>query len=88
MNSADGKEFRKLYKQMNKTGAVIDREKFGLLQTQVNDALRKAQLYAERRIQLRDQVEEKTYYNERIKQATKEQDIDEILRLQKEALRL
>ena len=44
---------------MNKTGAVIDREKFGLLQTQVNDALRKAQLYAERRIQLRDQVEEK-----------------------------
>ena len=88
MNSADGKEFSKLYKQMNKTGAVIDREKFGLLQTQVNDALRKAQLYAERRIQLRDQVEEKTYYNERIKQATKEQDIDEILRLQKEALRL
>ena len=88
MKSAEGKEFRKLYKQMNKTGAVIDREKFGLLQTQVNDALRKAQLYAERRIQLRDQVEEKTYYNERIKQATKEQDIDEILRLQKEALRL
>ena len=37
----------------------------------VNDALRRAQLYAERRIQLRDQVEQKTYYNERIKRATK-----------------
>jgi len=88
MNTREGKEYRKLYKAMSKTGAVIDREKLGLLQLKVNDALRRAQLYAERRIQLRDQVEEKTYYNKRIQTATKERDLKEILRLQKEALRL
>ena len=88
MNSKEGREFRRLYKEMNKTGAVIDKDKLGLLQMKVNDALRRAQLYAERRIQLRDQVEEKTYLNKRIEKATKERDIQEILRLQKEALRL
>ena len=88
MNSKEGREFRRLYKEMNKTGAVIDKDKLGLLQTKVNDALRRAQLYAERRILLRDQVEEKTYLNKRIEKATKERDIQEILRLQKEALRL
>ena len=88
MNSREGKEFRKLYKEASKTGANIDREKFGLLQTLVNDALRRAQTYAERRIQLRDQVEQKTYYNDLIEKATLERNIEEILRLQKEALRL
>ena len=79
----EGREFRRLYKEMNKTGAVIDKDKLGLLQMKVNDALRRAQLYAERRILLRDQVEEKTYLNKRIEKATKERDIQEILRLQK-----
>ena len=88
MNSKEGREFRRLYKEMNKTGAVIDKDKLGLLQMKVNDALRRAQLYAERRILLRDQVEEKTYLNKRIEKATKERDIQEILRLQKESLRL
>ena len=88
MNSREGKEFRKLYKEASKTGANIDREKFGLLHTLVNDALRRAQIYAERRIQLRDQVEQKTYYNDLIEKATLERDTKEILRLQKEALRL
>ena len=88
MNSPDGREFRSLYKKAAKSGAVIDRKKFISLQIKVNDALRKAQMYAEKRIQNRGSVQEKTYYNERIKKATERGDIDEILLLQKEAARL
>ena len=88
MNSPDGREFRSLYKKAAKSGAVIDRKKFIFLQNKVNDALRKAQMYAEKRIQNRGSVQEKTYYNERIKKATERGDIDEILLLQKEAARL
>ena len=87
MNSPDGREFRSLYKKAAKSGAVIDRKKFIFLQNKVNDALRKAQMYAEKRIQNRGSVQEKTYYNERIKKATERGDIDEILLLQKEAAR-
>jgi len=85
MNSKQGKAFRKQYKEAK---GNIDREEFGQIHTLINDALRRAQTYAERNIQLRDQVEQKTYYNELIKEATNKQDIDEANRLQKEALRL
>ena len=83
MNSRLGKEFRKAYKEASKTGAEVDRELFTLLHTKINDALRKSQLYAEKRIQLRGQVKKKIVLNDRIEKAHKKGDIDEILRLQK-----
>lgn len=88
MNSREGREFRKAYKKASEQGGDIDRKKFGLLQTRVNDALRKAQSYAEKRIQARGQVKKKVYLNKKIEKATLKADIDRIILLQKEAARL
>ena len=46
-------------------------------------ALRKAQNLAESRIEERGIVQKKQYYNKRIERATREGDIEEIVRLQK-----
>ena len=88
MNSREGREFRKAYKKASEQGGNIDRKKFGLLQRKVNDALRKAQSYAEKRIQARGQVKKKIYLNKKIEKATLKADIDRIILLQKEAARL
>ena len=88
MNSADGKRFRAAYKKAAETGAEIDRKQFILLHQRLREALSDAQSFAIGRISDRSNVEQKQYYNAKIKEATQLGDVEEILRLQDRANRL
>ena len=88
MNSADGKRFRAAYKTAAETGAEIDRKQFILLHQRLREALSDAQSFAIGRISDRSNVEQKQYYNAKIKEATQLGDVEEILRLQDRANRL
>ena len=88
MNSPLGQDFRKAYKKASNGGVNVDRKKYGKLQIRINDALRKAQTYAEKRIQARGRVKEKLYLNEQNTKAQEKMDVEELIRLQKEAARL
>ena len=88
MNSADGKRFRAAYKTAAETGAEIDRKQFILLHQRLREALSDAQSFAIGRISDRSNVEQKQYYNAKIKEATQLGDVEEILKLQDRANRL
>ena len=88
MNSADGKRFRAAYKEAAETGAEIDRKQFILLHQRLREALSDAQSFAIGRISDRSNVEQKQYYNAKIKEATQLGDVEEILLLQDRANRL
>ena len=88
MNSADGKRFRTAYKKATESGAEIDRKQFILLHQRLREALTDAQQFAIGRISDRNNVEQKQYYNAKIKEATQLGDVEEILRLQDRANRL
>ena len=88
MNSADGKRFRAAYKEAAETGAEIDRKQFILLHQRLREALSDAQSFAIGRISDRSNVEQKQYYNAKIKEATQLGDVEEILKLQDRANRL
>ena len=88
MNSADGKRFRKAYKESAKTGAVVDRKDFILLHQRLREALSDAQEFALGRIAERHIVDTKQFYNQKIKDATELGDVEEIRRLQSLADRL
>ena len=88
MNSAAGKKFRAAYKETSKTGAVLDRKEFLLVHQRLRQALSDAQEFAIGRISDRSNVESKKFYNDKIKEATQLNDVDEIRRLQNLANRL
>ena len=88
MNSADGKRFRKAYKESAETGAIVDRKQFILLHRRLRQALSEAQEFALGRITERHIVDTKQFYNEKIKDALELGDTDEIRRLQSLANRL
>ena len=85
MKSTSGKEFRNAYKKAQRTGAPIDRTLFANIHRQLNEALRGAQRYAESRIEEANEVTEKQYIQNQLETATLENNLDEILRLQKQA---
>ena len=64
------------------------RKDFDNIHYLLTNALRKAQRFAEHRITNKGQIEEKTYLNKSIDRATREGDLDEILRLQQQSRRL
>ena len=78
MNSADGKRFRKAYKEAQKLGIPLDRKEFLRIHTQLNSLLRRAQTYAESRMSGRTEVMEKQYKNRQIEQYTKTGETDKI----------
>ena len=88
MNSADGKRFRDAYKEATETGAEIDRKQFMILHQRLREALSDAQSFAIGRISDRSNVEQKQYYNAKIKEATQLGDVEEIRKLQNRANRL
>ena len=88
MNSPAGKNFRKNYKKAQDTGIELERKDFDNIHYLLTNALRKAQRFAEHRITNKGQIEEKTYLNKSIERATREGNLDEILRLQKQSRRL
>ena len=88
MNSADGKRFRAAYKKASESGVEIDRKQFILLHQRLREALADAQQFAIGRISDRSNVEQKQYYNAKIKEATQLGDVVEIFRLQDRANRL
>ena len=83
MNSSEGKKFVAAYKKATKDGIYLDRKDFLNVHRRLRRALRKAQNLAESRIEERGIVQKKQYYNKRIERATREGDIEEIVRLQK-----
>ena len=83
MNSAEGKRFVEAYKKATRDGVALDRKDFLNIHRRLRRALRKAQNIAERQIEERGIVDKKQYYNKRIERATREGDIEEIIRLQK-----
>ena len=82
MKGTNGKQFREAYKKAQRTGAPIDRKLFDNIHRELNIALRGAQRYAENRIAERDEVLEKQYYQNRIDEAVKRGDIEDIEKIQ------
>ena len=85
MNTAEGKRFRSAYLKATRDGIRLDRKEFLNIHRRLRVALRKAQDMAERRIEEKGVVDKKQYYNKQIERATREGDIEEITRLQKQA---
>ena len=81
MNSREGKDFRKAYKDAQRLGIPLDRTKFRRLHIQINSALRRAQTYAESRISGRTDVQKKQYLNRQIEQYTKTGETEKIKNL-------
>ena len=88
MNSPEGKTFRAEFKKASRNGIDLDRTQFKNIHRILKRALRNAQNQAEIRIAERGIVEKKQYYNKSIEAAQRRGDIEEIIRLQKEAQRL
>jgi hypothetical protein len=88
MNTPEGKNFRKEYKKAINKGVELDRKQFKDIHRMLKRALRNAQNQAELQIAERGIVEKKQYYNRSIENATRRGDIEEIIRLQKEAKNL
>ena len=88
MNTPEGKNFRADFKKASKNGVHLDRSQYKDIHRMLKRALRNAQKQAETRIAERGIVDKKQYYNRAIKDATRRGDIEEILRLQKEARKL
>ena len=88
MNTPEGKTFRAEFKKASRNGVDLDRTQFKNIHRLLKRALRNAQNQAEIRIAERGIVEKKQYYNKSIEAAQRRGDIDEIIRLQKEAQRL
>ena len=88
MNTPEGKTFRAEFKKASRNGIDLDRKDFKNIHRLLRRALRNAQNQAEVRIAERGIVEKKQYYNKSIEAAQRRGDIDEIIRLQKEAQRI
>jgi len=76
MQSSDGQEFRRLYREAQKTGVPIDRKKFLNLHHRINLALRQAKKLAEATSSSRESIQQKTTINKLIESATKRGDTD------------
>ena len=88
MNTPEGKNFRAEFKKATKNGITLDRNQFKNIHRMLKRALRNAQNQAELRIAERGIVEKKQYYNKSIQNAERRGDLEEIIRLQKEARKL
>lgn len=81
MSSTSGKSFRKAFKDAQAQGAAVDIKDFLNIHRELDYALRRAQLYAESRIDSRDDVLAKQYINEESGRQSRLGDIKEILRI-------
>ena len=88
MNSADGKAYRKKFKEATRDGIVLEKKDFLLVHRKLRTALSDAQDFAIKRITNRGNLDAKLYYNDKIKRATELNDIDEVRKLQTQANRL
>jgi hypothetical protein len=78
MNSSDGKEFRRAYKQ---AGVSIDRKLFQNIHSRLTRALRRAEAVAQSRISSKGEVQEKLYRNRLIQRYTRTGQTDKIKEL-------
>ena len=83
MNHHDAKEFRKKYKDAIDQGANIDRKYLDELHEFLDDALRDAMNAAESQIEDYQELEDAKLFNDQIKDATRENNVQDILMLQK-----
>ena len=83
MNHHDAKEFRKKYKDATDQGANIDRKYLDELHEFLDDALRDAMNDAEAQIEDYQELEDAKLFNDQIKDATRENNVQDILMLQK-----
>ena len=83
MKSKTGQQFRKQWYDAANKGVYMDRKLMGQIQLDLREALRTAQNIAEMRLSTREQVFQENIRQERIKKATKLEDINEILELQR-----
>ena len=81
MNSAEGKRFRRAYKEAQRAGIPLDRKEFLRIHNQLNRILRRAQTYAESQMTGRTEIMEKQYKNRQIEQYTKTGETDKIQEL-------
>ena len=82
MNTPEGKEFRKQWKEAASKGVYMDRKLMNNIQYELNAALRQAKLFAESQIADREAVEEKQWINDEIEDATRLGDVERVLELQ------
>ena len=83
MKSKTGQQFRKQWYDAANKGVYMDRKIMGQIQLDLRKALRTAQSIAEMRLSTREQVFQQRLKEERIERATKVEDINEILNLQR-----
>jgi hypothetical protein len=83
MNSVDGKEFRRQWKLAADQGAYLDRELMFNIQVELSSALEDAQSWAESQLESYDDIVQKQWTNQQIKDSTREGDIEQILDLQR-----
>ena len=83
MNSTDGKEFRRQWKLAADQGVYLDRELMFNIQVELSSALEDAQSWAETQLQSYDDIVQKQWTNQQIKDSTREGDIEQILDLQR-----
>jgi len=83
MNSVDGKEFRRQWKLAADQGVYLDRELMFNIQVELSSALEDAQSWAESQLQSYDDIVQKQWTNQQIKDSTREGDIQQILDLQR-----
>ena len=83
MHSHDGKGFRKAFKDASDQGAYMDRKYLNELHEHLDRALRDAQDDAESQIEDIEDLENAKFINDEIREATRENDVEAILRLQK-----
>ena len=78
MNSSDGKEFRRAYKQ---AGVSIDRKLFQNIHIRLTRALRRSEAVAQSRISSKGEDQEKLYRNRFIQRYTRTGQTDKIKEL-------
>ncbi len=86
MNSTGGKEFRKAYKLFQSKGIPVDRQLFQNIHTQLEQAVRDAQRFAESQIPQMNEIKNKIFIKRQTNRQLEYGDneaIEEILRLQK-----
>ena len=83
MRTADGKKFRSQWKKAADKGVYMDRELMDSIHYELTRALRRAQQAAEFELPDQLEIQEKKFINDQIDRATRLNDVDEVLRLQK-----
>jgi len=83
MKSYEAKEFRTSFKDAADQGAYMDRKYLDELHEFLDDALKEAQDEAEMQIEDWEALEDAKFYQQEIRDATRNNDVEGILRLQK-----